>query len=366
MPGPIQPTRPPSNARRWAMRLLRIGFSVGLLSWLVWSIGWEKLVESFRLLGDADPWWLAFMLVLMGFGRFLNGIRWYILLKGVEPRVGYGQVMRIFLMSSFLGQFMPGVVGMEAIRVVALGRSISNPALAFASVLVDRLLGFFSLVTVVLVAIWFNPVHLPASVQYGAAIGLVCLIIGSLSLASPRMRAVVDALMPGPIRRKVSPKLHKIYACLDAYRRTPRRVLLVLLLSLLAQGQHVAEVLTMARALHITHVPWQAFFVFVPIIFFAVMLPFSVSGLGVREAGYVTLFGTVGMTAAEAFALSLCMMIVVRIASLPGLYFVAIARKKVADTIHEAQALPPSVPPEDPPLTNATSDKPSTAPPVVV
>ncbi len=344
------------------MTWLRVVFSLGLLAYLLYSV---DVYECLQVLRHADMSWLVITLALFAFGRFLNGMRWYLLLKGVEPAVRYGQVMRIFFMSSFLGQFMPGVVGMEAIRIVALGQSIKNTAQAFASVLVDRILGFFSLVTVVLLALWLNPIpnlHFPPTVQYAALAGLVCLIAGSLALVAPPLRRLVDRLMPGPIRKRVSPKLHKIYGCLDAYRGIPGRVIIVMALSMLAQFQTIAESYTMAKTLRI-HVDFEYFVVFIPVIFFLLMLPVTISGLGVREGAYIYAFHTLAhqMTWEQAFTLGIMMMFIVRLASLPGFYFVAVSRRNVADTIHKAKDLsrhPPPSPPEAPMALAAAITKP--------
>lgn len=340
----------PTPRRRW-LTWLRVAFSLGLLGYLLYTVNLRECVD---VLLHADMSWLAITLALFAFGRFLNGMRWYLLLKGVEPGVGYGQVMRIFFMSSFVGQFMPGIVGMEAIRVVALGKSIQNTAQAFASVLVDRILGFFSLVTVVLVALWLDPIpnlHFPLTVQYAALVGLVCLIAGSVAIITPPLRRLLDQLMPGPVRKRVSPKLHKIYGCLDAYRGIPLRVLFVLGLSMLAQLQTVTESFTMAKALGI-HVDFEYFVVFIPVIFFLLMLPVTISGLGVREGAYIYAFHTLAhqMTWEQAFTLSLMMMFVVRLTSLPGVYFVAVSRKKLTTTVHDAEVLAenPPTPPEEP------------------
>jgi hypothetical protein len=48
------------------------------------------------------------------------------------------------------------------------------------------------------------------------------------------------------------------------------------------------------------------FLVFIPIISFLLALPISFSGLGVREGGYVLLFGQAGVPPSLAFAMSLC------------------------------------------------------------
>lgn len=330
-----------SSLRRWLWLALRIALSGGLLIWLFASV---DLAEAWAVLIDADFKWLGVLALVLAGGRFVNGLRWYLLLRGVEPAVRYGEVMRVFFMSSFLGQFMPGVAGMEAIRVVALGRSISNTALALASVLVDRILGFFSLVFVVLIALAVTPVELDPAIRYAVWAGLACLVAGSAALFSIKLRRLMHLLLPRPVERIIGAKLQKVYRCIDAYRKVPWLVGLVFLLSLLAQVFTVIESMTLAWALHINQVAWQYYFVFVPIIFFLLMLPITIAGLGVREVAYTKLFGTVGMAAPQALTLSLMMMVLVRVMSLPGVYFVIVARKKVRDTVDQAKAFETAAP----------------------
>jgi uncharacterized membrane protein YbhN (UPF0104 family) len=62
-------------------------------------------------------------------------------------------------------------------------------------------------------------------------------------------------------------------------------------------------VIAVALGIHIS--PWY-FLIFIPIISFLLTLPVSFSGLGVREGGYILLFGQAGVPSSLAFAMSLC------------------------------------------------------------
>jgi hypothetical protein len=67
------------------------------------------------------------------------------------------------------------------------------------------------------------------------------------------------------------------------------------------------------------HINIIYFFIFVPIIILVALLPLSVGGIGVREGAYVYFFSQVGVSASEAFILSLLLYVVMMIGIiLPG------------------------------------------------
>jgi len=66
-------------------------------------------------------------------------------------------------------------------------------------------------------------------------------------------------------------------------------------------------------------VPLLPLFIFVPIISTISSVPISISGLGVREASFVLLFGSLGINPAQATAVSFAYFLSVATGSLPGL-----------------------------------------------
>src|SRR3546814_16191301 len=69
------------------------------------------------------------------------------------------------------------------------------------------------------------------------------------------------------------------------------------------------------------HFPIAHFFIFVPIVNLLTQIPLTVGGLGLREAGFVSLFGVVGMNAESALALSLLVYAMSVAATLPAAWF---------------------------------------------
>src|SRR3546814_3733401 len=82
----------------------------------------------------------------------------------------------------------------------------------------------------------------------------------------------------------------------------------------------VLQVVAAAWALGLDF-PIAHFFIFVPIVNLLTQIPLTVGGLGLREAGFVSLFGVVGMNAESALALSLLVYAMSVAATLPGAWF---------------------------------------------
>ena len=70
----------------------------------------------------AGPLVVAAGLVLLD--RALMAWRWLVLLRPLEPhrRPPFGAILRIFFVSTFLGTFLPGSIGGDAVRAYSLSR----------------------------------------------------------------------------------------------------------------------------------------------------------------------------------------------------------------------------------------------------
>lgn len=89
--------------------------------------------------------WILSALLLAGAGRLFAASRWYLLLIGKSPLVTFGRVVRLVFVSSFLGMFLPGGVGVEIIRIYGLSKITSDVNLALSSIFVERIIAIWVL-----------------------------------------------------------------------------------------------------------------------------------------------------------------------------------------------------------------------------
>jgi uncharacterized membrane protein YbhN (UPF0104 family) len=305
---------------------LRATISMGLLAWVISGI---DLGAAGGVILRADLLLVPVIFALVIAERLLASLRWWLLVRG-DPRVTYWRITRLLFTTTFAGFFFPGTVGVEVLRVYTLGRGIANIALAFSSVLVERIQALTALAALTLVALLSAPPGMPPEIAPAAWLGLAVLVGGSALLLWRPFRDLTLRLLPGARLEGLRTQLAKVYGCLDLYRRQPGPMALGLLIAFAFQVLRVLQVVVGAWALGID-LPVPYYFVITPTIILLTLLPISIAaGLGVREAAFVHLFGLVGMAGDAAFGLSIFVYVISFAAGLPGAWMYARSGLKLA------------------------------------
>jgi hypothetical protein len=315
------PSQAPANdALRHRVKLgLRAAVSIGLLAWVISGI---DLRAAGAIMLRANLLLVPVIFALVIAERLLASLRWYLLVRG-DPRVTYWRITRLLFTTTFAGFFFPGTVGVELLRVYSLGRGIANIALAFSSVLIERIQALTALAALTLLALVSAPPSMPSEIAPAAWLGLGALVGGTALLMWAPFRALTLGLLPGARLDGLRAQLAKVYDCLDLYRRQPGPMALGLLVAFAFQVLRIVQVVVGAWALGID-LPVQYYFAIMPVIILLTLLPISIAaGLGVREAAFVHLFGIVGMAGDAAFSLSLFVYVISFAAGLPGAWMYA-------------------------------------------
>ena len=107
-----------------------------------------------------------------------------------------------------------------------------------------------------------------------------------------------------------------LISCLE-YRKYPGLLAQAFLLSLAVQMARVFVFYVVALGFNL-HAPLMYYIVFIPLIMVLIMLPVSISGVGVREASFVGLFSLAGMPESGAFAISFAVSVLTILATAVG------------------------------------------------
>jgi glycosyltransferase 2 family protein len=253
--------------------------------------------------------------------RPLAAYRWYVLLHGKAPAVTFVDVVRLVLVSGFVGHFMPGGVGVEILKAYGLAGRTSDTLLSVTSVLVERLFALVALVLLMLIGLALVPA-LPAKVVQSVWIASVLILGAVLALVVPQFRRLSQVVLsPAPLA-PVSRGLEKLYGALDEYVQQRRLMLWSLILALLFQLIRCIEIAIAADALG-ADLPFMVFMTFVPMVVLITLMPISIGGLGVQDVSFVYLFGLVGMPAEIALPASLLIHILVLLTTAPGAWLYA-------------------------------------------
>lgn len=319
-PGAGHGAGPPVRAERTSRRLgrwLRIGLSFGLLGFLLAQVDLGQALEA---VAEARlDLLLAACAILLG-SRLIAAVRWYLLLCGRHVAVTLPAVFRLMFVSNFVGYFMPGSIGVEVVRIYGLAKATADPALSATSVLVERLVALLALVLLVLAGAASRPPGLPADIDRFAWISLGLVLLGSLALMAPPTRGLAFAMLPGGRLARIRRAMQRVFAALDIYRSQPWLIVVSFAIALIFQLMRCASVAVAATAFG-HPLPFAFILVVVPIVLLISLLPISIAGLGVREAGFVYFLGLGGMPAAVALPLSLVQRLFTILVTLPGAWW---------------------------------------------
>ena len=82
---------------------------------------------SARAIAAIDLRYLALVLGLVAIDRAVMILRWVLLLRASGIAITTRDAARLFLVSSFVGSFLPAGVGADAARAYGLSRDRANP-----------------------------------------------------------------------------------------------------------------------------------------------------------------------------------------------------------------------------------------------
>ena len=277
----------------------RIVLSAVLVGILVWSL---DLGELLRLMAAASPAPLGVAFLFLLLQQALMILAWWELLAAKGAALRLTRVGYVFLVSNFLSVFLPSSAAGDVLRVYGVSGQTRCPEDALSSMLVLRYVGLLTMLGFGLVA-----AVLPRGtrdVPTEAAVAL--LFLGALGapfgMAHGRIRRWVGGMVrPWPRIHGVLQQLHR---SILEYRRVPRTLARVGAYSV---GFHLLRIATfyfVGVSLGIS-VELLAYFLYIPVIFLAAMLPVSVAGLGIAEGGFVFMFLRLGLPPVAGLSLSL-------------------------------------------------------------
>jgi uncharacterized membrane protein YbhN (UPF0104 family) len=250
--------------------LLRLAITAVILAILAMGI---DMGASARAIAAIDLRYLGLVLGLVAIDRAVMILRWVLLLRASGIAITTRDAARLFLVSSFVGSFLPAGVGADAARAYGLSRAPAAldprdpgprtqvPASeALASVAVDRILGVFSII--------------------------VMSVVGVSVLAH------------------------------------------VMAWSVVVQVLRITQAYFLGLGLGLA-VPYSYYLLFMPLGLLMLLLPISISGFGAPQAGFVWMLRPVGVPDAQSFALSTLIVLTGLAGNIPGFWLWLRQRREI-------------------------------------
>jgi uncharacterized protein (TIRG00374 family) len=272
---------------------------LGLLAWLFRS----KLGASWRLIRTAGAGALAFAAFWYVVFILVSSWRWRVLLTARGLRFGVFYLARVFTISLFFCKLLPTSIGGDVMRI-AYTAPKARTAEAFSATLLDRLIGFTSLMFLaVVVAIGLFAASaqsreleltLPGMSFRGPGIlallcaGLALLILVTLTFFSDAGHRLVNRIFGGVRLLRLGERLDRAYDAVKQYRHHRGALALSFAAGIGVQAALALSWYSVARSIGGT-VPLIYYFVFIPLLNIVVNIP-TIGGLGVREWAFVLFF----------------------------------------------------------------------------
>jgi uncharacterized protein (TIRG00374 family) len=301
-------------------RVVRVAVTLALTGLCAWYIVAKiDLDETAHVLASSRIWLLVLALAILVGALVPLAWRWQRLLaaRGIDERLPW--LLRAYFVSYTAGQILPTSLGGDAMRIFETSRRHRGEGgVAAGSILLERGLGGVAtlLLGVVGFALAFGRYDVGAYVwlELGIALATAALAVVLFSRAARRPLRRLEPLLG---RVRLARPLASIYRGLHGYREHPRLVWTMLALTVAVQALRVLTIWLAGKAVGVDLSPLP-YFVMGPMFFLVMLAPFTVNGLALREAFFVSFLGQLGVDADRAFATGFLYFLLTVALSLPG------------------------------------------------
>jgi glycosyltransferase 2 family protein len=310
------------------------------LAYILWQL---DVTRTVRILVHADFAWFAAAFAVMVIGVPPMAWRWQQLLaaRGIHERLPW--LNRAYFVAYTAGQVLPTAVGGDASRIFETSRR--HPGRLgdiTAIVLLERALG--GVATLMLAAVGFALAV--GTYDVGAYLWVeAAFVVGTILLAivffSRSARRPLRRFVPLLRRLRLEKPLRAFYEGVHAFRGHVRLMVGVLWLTLAVQAVRVLSIWMAGRAVGVD-LPPRPYYVMGPLLFLVILVPFTINGLAVREAFFVSFLTTLGVDKESALATGFLFFVVTILLSVPGAVILGweSLRRGAATTTPRAPELP--------------------------
>ena len=302
--------------------LLTLALTGGCLAYILWQLDVGRTVDI--LLDSHLGWFFGALAIMLG-GVPPMAYRWKKLLEARGIRESLGWLNRAYLTAYTAGQVLPSAVGGDAYRIFETSRR--HPGRlgdVSAIILLERALGGVATLTL-------------AAIGFALAIGRYdvgpylwiegAFVFGTIVLAvlffSRSARRVLRWFVPLLSRLRLERPLRAVYEGVHVFRGHLRLMVWISLLTLAVQAVRVLAIWMAGRAVGVELSP-RPYYVMGPLLFLVLLIPFTINGIAVREAFFVSFLGQLGVEKEAALATGFLFFVVTVGLALPGAIILAI------------------------------------------
>jgi uncharacterized protein (TIRG00374 family) len=304
--------------RRSVKLTVQLLVSGAVIAFLLWQIDLQQTVEIIR---DSHWGYVLVSLVIFAGTTWMMAWRWGVLLAAKGVREPLSWLVSMYFVGYAAGQVLPTAVGGDAVRIIEHSRRRPGvAATAAGAVVMERVIG--SAGTLVLVAIGlavaarrYDDLGFLLVIEF---VFVAAMIVLGLLLFSRRLGLALERrLFPLGRKVKLERPIQSLYWAMHEYRSKPGALAVVLGITIVAQFLRVISIWLCGEAVGADVSP-VVYVILGPLLFLVQMVPFTLNGLGVREAFFVVFLGRFDVPEDVAFAVGFLFYAVSIATSLPG------------------------------------------------
>lgn len=259
---------------------------------------------------------LLLPLIFNFLGILISSLRWQVLLVSGQSG-GLRRLFFLYLLGKFANAFLPTSIGGDIVRVYSLSDDRQKRMESFGSVFMDRATGLIALAAIAGISLILVPKDYNIEVYMAISMLVGLSAVFTALLISDRFHRYFLMMVDSIKLKRIRSFLIRASLTIFEYEKRKRAVWIAILWSFLFQFTVILQCLVVAWILDIK-IPAIYFFIFMPIINVLTMVPISINGLGVREAGFIYFFTSVSVSATDAVSISLLVSILSTMVSLLG------------------------------------------------
>jgi uncharacterized protein (TIRG00374 family) len=309
--------------RRRVVRIaLTLAITGGCLAYILWQLDIRRTLDI--LVHSHLGWFLGAVAIMIG-GVPPMAYRWQKLLEAHGVRDGLAWLTRTYLVSYTAGQVLPSAVGGDAYRIYESARR--HPGRLgdmSAIVLLERALGGAATLTLAAIGFALALGHYDVGAYlWIEGVFVVGTVVLAIAFFSRSARGVLRRFVPLLRRLRLERPLRALYEGVHYFRGHFGLMVWIFLLTLAVQAVRVLAIWMAGKAVGVDLSP-RPYYVMGPLLFLVLLVPFTVNGIAVREAFFVSFLGQLGVDKEDAVATGFLFFVVTIALALPGAVILAI------------------------------------------
>jgi uncharacterized protein (TIRG00374 family) len=292
----------PKRKDLWILAL-KIIFSLSILAFLlIREVRFKDIPDA---LENIDIFWLVLSFSLHALGLFISAYRWQILIRAQGDEVPLGFLAKSYLVGNFFNLFLPTRFGGDVVRIRDGSRYSRSLLKSSAIVIVERFTGIIVLLTFAFV-VSLSRLDMAQSLP----IIWISLLVGFMGLLAaflfftPIVSYFLNKVPEKGIWMNLKSKILEFRRVVLVYKDKKGAFFLALFWAFLLQVNVILHYYLAGKAFHL-EIPFLDYFIFIPIILLILIIPVTISGLGLREVLFIQIFATYGIAEHVAFSFSL-------------------------------------------------------------